>query len=66
MSCKYPAVEVNLYRADGNVFGVIGIVEQALRRAGVARSVIDEYIDEATSGDYDAALQATMRWVTVR
>ena len=62
---KYPEVEVQLSGADGNVFNILGLTKRALRKAGVPQAEVDEYFREATQGDYDHALQTTMRWVDV-
>jgi len=62
---RYPEVEVQLTGNDGNAYAVMGRVRQALRRHGVSKAIIDEYVAEATSGDYDNLLAVTMRWVTV-
>jgi len=62
---KYPNIEVQLSGQDGNAFMIMGLTVKALRRAGVSQEEIDQYRDEATSGDYDHLLQTTMRWVEV-
>jgi len=53
---KYPNIGVNLIGVDGNAFSLIGSVSDALRRSGVARDIISEFRQEATSGDYDNVL----------
>lgn len=50
---------------DGNVFAILGAVRKALRRAKVPAEIIAKYQDEATSGDYDKALQTSMQYVEV-
>ncbi len=45
---------------DGNAFAVMGRVTQAMRRAGVDTEVVEAYIKDATSGDYDHLLSASM------
>lgn len=62
---KYPEVEVQLSGSDGNVFGILGKVIKALKRAGVSEDERKAFMDEATSGDYDHALVTAMRWVAV-
>jgi len=64
MEIRYPEIEVQLSGEDGNAFSVMGRVVKALRRDGHGDSV-DEYTEEATSGDYDHLVQTTTRWVTV-
>jgi len=61
---RYPDVEVNLFEIDGNAFSIMGAVTKALRRGGVDKATRDEYIAEATAGDYDHLLVTTMKWVT--
>lgn len=59
-------VKVDLKGVDGNVFAIMGTVTKAMRRAGVSAEAIAAYIKEATEGDYDHALQATMQYVDVQ
>lgn len=62
---KYPEVEVQLVGRDGNAFAILGAVSRALRKAGVSRDEINEFNDEAMSGDYDNLLRVCMKWVEV-
>lgn len=62
---RYPDVTVQLVGRDGNAFAVLGAVRLALRRAGHGPAVLQEFTDEATSGDYDHLLCTAMRWVNV-
>ena len=62
---KYPGVSVQLTGEDGNAFFIIGRVRQALRRAGVPIEEVDQFSNEAMSGDYDNVLRTAMRWVEV-
>jgi len=65
MTVKYPEIEVQLVGQDGNAFMILGLVQKALRRAGVSQEEISEFHAEATSGDYYHLLQTAMKWVTV-
>lgn len=65
MEPKYPDIEVQLSGNDGNAFAIMGNVSKSMRRAGVPKKDIDEYIKESTSGDYDHLLQTAMKWVNV-
>lgn len=56
-------VTVNLVGEDGNAFSILGRVIQAMRKAGVDRETIDQYKEEATSGDYNHLLNTTMKYV---
>lgn len=65
LNAKYPDITVKLSDEDGNVYSILGSVRKALRRADVPTEDIDKFTTEATSGDYDHALQTVMRWVNV-
>jgi hypothetical protein len=60
----YPDVHVTLVGEDGNAFSILGRVARELRSAGHGDAV-EAYQADATSGDYDHLLQATMRYVNV-
>jgi hypothetical protein len=62
---KYPEIEVELSGRDGNAFAIMAAVRQALRRNGVAKDEVEEYVKESTSGDYDNLLQVAGNWVTI-
>ena len=56
---------VKLVGEDGNAFSIMGRVKQALKHAGANKEYIDEYLNEATSGDYDHLLVVSMEYVDV-
>ena len=56
---------VKLVGHDGNAFSIMGCVKQALKRAGADKEYIDEYLNKATSGDYDHLLVVSMGYVDV-
>ena len=62
---KYPKVSVKLVGEDRNAFAILGRVLVAMRRAGVPEEQRNEFIAEATSGDYDHLLQTVMEYVIV-
>ena len=62
---RYPEIEVQLTGNDGNAYAVLGAVSKALRRAGVPKEERDEFMDEATAGDYNHLLATCMAWVEV-
>ena len=64
MDPKFPDIEVRLIGRDGNAFGIIGAVSKALRRAGHDAEA-KQFVEEATSGDYDNVLRTALNWVTV-
>jgi len=58
-------VKVKLIGDDGNAFAIIGKVKNTMRRSGVSKEIIDEYVKEAMSGDYDNLLTVTMKYVII-
>ncbi len=62
---RFPEVKVRLTGTDGNAFAVLGVVNKALRVAGVSSVERNEFMSEATSGDYGHLLQTAMAWVEV-
>ena len=62
---KYPHVKVKMIGEDGNAWAIIGRVIEALRQAGVPKSEIDAWRDEATSGSYDDLLVLVMNTVDI-
>lgn len=61
---KHPEVTVVLVGEDGNAFSILGKVRKALRKAGHHKSA-EEFMEEATSGDYDHLLATAMDYVNV-
>lgn len=62
---KYPEIKLQLTGQDGNAFNILGLVKRALKKNNVSHDEILQYINEATSGDYDHLLSVTTKWVTV-
>lgn len=62
---KYPEIEVTLTGQDGNAFSIMSRVQATMRRAGVPKEELDEYLAESMSGDYDNLLRTATKWVTV-
>ena len=58
-------VTVRLTGTNGNAFAVIAKVRSALRDIGVPEEDVEDYVSEATSGDYSHLLSVTMEWVHV-
>jgi hypothetical protein len=58
-------IEVQLVGLDGNAYAIMGRVMRALRDAGATKAQVDEYQEQATSGDYDNLLRVTSEWVEV-
>jgi len=61
---RYPEIEVQLVGEDGNAFFIISRVRAALKEGGVSHHEIEEFSEEAMSGDYDGVIQTCMRWVS--
>lgn len=65
MDVRFPDIEVNLSKCDGNVFFIIGRVSAAIRRAG-HREAADEFAEKARSCEsYDKVLRLCMKTVEV-
>jgi hypothetical protein len=66
---KYPDIVVPMLGEDGNAFAVMGRAKRAIQRSGLDREerkrVLDEYMAEAMSGDYDHLLATTMDYFEV-
>jgi hypothetical protein len=56
--------KLRLIGKDGNAFSIMGRAKNALIEAG-REEEIEEYMEEATSGDYDHLLRVTMKWFEV-
>jgi hypothetical protein len=54
---------MRLVGEDSNAFSIMGRASKALRKAGASQADIKQYMDEATSGDYNNLLRVTMEWV---
>ena len=63
---KYPDIVVKLINQDGNSFFIIGRVVAALREAGIQKEELDQFRQEAMSGNYDNVLLTCMKWVTIK
>ena len=57
-------IEVELLGHDGNAVAIMMKVKRALTRAG-HRELAEEYMKEATSGNYDHLLMVTQEYVEV-
>ena len=60
-----PKPKVKLVGEDGNAFLILGKVKRALQLAGVSTEIIEEYLEQARSGNYDHLLMVTMNYVDV-
>ena len=62
---KYPKIKVKLVGNDGNAFAIMGAVKNALRKNGVSKEEIDQYLAESMSSDYNNLLAVACNWVDV-
>ena len=66
MDVKFPDVTVQLTGEDGNVFGVIGRVAKALKRAGHVEGAAEFTAAAFASKSYDEVLRLAMQTVEVQ
>lgn len=66
MAAKYPDTTLEITGQDGNAFVLIGRTRQALRKAGASADEIQEFTDEASSGDYFTVIDAITKWVNTK
>lgn len=62
---KYPNVHVELVGKDGNAFMILGLCQRAAKKAGLEKSEIDAFMQEAQSGDYNHLLSTCMEWFDI-
>ena len=62
---KFPDIRVKIIGEDGNAFSILAAVRRGLKRAEVENTVIDEFVEDATSGDYNHLLKTVTEWVEV-
>lgn len=56
---------VNLVGEDGNALIIVGRCAKALYKAGYSPDEINQFREEALSGDYDNVLQTAIKWCDV-
>jgi hypothetical protein len=56
--------KVKLIGQDGNAFFILGTVRKALLKEGMEKEA-KEFMEKATSGDYDNLLRVVMEYVDV-
>lgn len=63
----YPQAIAEIYGKDASSAAcMLGIVQRAMRRAGVDESAVRAFVAEAKSGDHTHMLRTCAAWVTVR
>jgi hypothetical protein len=61
----YPHVKVKLTGRDGNALSIINSCSVAARKGKVPQEEIDQFNNEALSGDYDNVLRTCLKWFSV-
>ncbi len=56
---------LELLGTNGNAFAVLGKAIETLKRAGYSQERVDEFLEEAKSGDYDHLLGTCIKWFDV-
>ena len=64
-SQKPPKVKLELVGHDGNAYSILGRARAAARSGGWTAIQLKEYMDKATSGDYNNLLSVTMDYFDV-
>ena len=59
---KYPHIEVQLVGLDGNAIAVINRCVKAAEENHLDEEDIEEFKEEALSGDYDHVLRTCIKW----
>src|SRR5208283_5097930 len=54
--------KLKLSKGDGNAYSIIGRARRVAGQAGWSPEKIEEFIDDAMSGDYDHVLQACFKY----
>lgn len=54
---------VQLIGQDGNAFAIMGRTTDALKKAGNDKAIVDSYLSQAQSGDYDHLLKVTLAFI---
>jgi len=62
---KYPHILVDIVGGDGNAFAIMGKVTNALKLNHISSEEIDNFRNEAMSGDYNHLLVTVMNWINV-
>lgn len=57
-----PKPKIKLVGEDGNAFAILGRCRRSLQKAGATNEQIQEFLDEAKTGDYDHLLQTCIKW----
>ena len=61
----YPQVKVKLIGQDGNAFSILGRASKEAKKH-LDKQTVDDFFDEATSGDYDHLLETCLKYFTCK
>ncbi len=61
---KQTGIKLKLVGTDGNAFAVMGAARYALRKHG-RNDLVEEFLEECTTGDYNHLLATCMEWFDV-
>lgn len=59
---KYPEIELRLVGEDGNAYSILGRARRAMKVARLTEEQQKEFMDEATSGDYNNLLSTCIKY----
>jgi hypothetical protein len=62
---KYPDLRVPLVGIDSNAFSLLGKATDCMRKYGIERDEIDQFRQQAMSGDFNNLLNTCMEWFTI-
>lgn len=62
---KYPHITVQLTGENGNAFTLLGHTMRAMRKAGINKVAIADFVAEAVSDDYNHLIQTIQKTVNV-
>lgn len=61
---KYPKILVDHPGLNGDGYGLVLTISSNLSAFGASLAEVDQFVDEAFSGDYDDLIQTAGRWIT--
>lgn len=58
-------IDLPILGEDGNAFMILGIAVSLAKTHGIAKEQVDEFVNEATEGDYNHLLATCMKYFNV-
>lgn len=62
---KYPNIIVELSDKNGNVFNLMALCTQEMKRAGLTKEEQEEFRKQMMHSDYDNAIITCLNWFTI-